>query len=139
MTSVVLTLRVRIRRRRIRPCSGKVYFVLLNLKAARGAYSPTAKPHAEREDYIVIYYSSFFIYHYPMSSAHVTSLAALSEFRTSLTTFIDEAKNAVTTLEMEIRRCLDWLDGPVRPLEGGSPRSRGRRDPGPERTVAQTH
>ena len=45
-----------------------------------------------------------------MSSAHVTSLAALSEFRTSLTTFIEEAKNALTALEMEIRRCLDWLD-----------------------------
>ncbi len=46
-----------------------------------------------------------------MSSAYVTSLAALSDFRAALTTFIDEAKNAVTTLELEIRRSLDWLEG----------------------------
>jgi hypothetical protein len=44
-------------------------------------------------------------------SAHLTSVAALAEFRTGLCTFIEEARNALSALEMEIRRAREWLDG----------------------------
>ena len=44
-------------------------------------------------------------------SAHVSSLAALSDFRSGLCTFAEEARNALITLDMEVRRAVDWLHG----------------------------
>jgi len=44
-------------------------------------------------------------------SAHVVSVGALADFRAGLCVFADEAKNALTTLDMDIRRALDWLTG----------------------------
>jgi hypothetical protein len=44
-------------------------------------------------------------------SAHVVSVAALADFRAGMCTFIEEARNALTTLDMEIRRAQDWLTG----------------------------
>ena len=42
-------------------------------------------------------------------SANVRSIAALTDFRAALTTFGDEAKDALAAIETEIRRCADWL------------------------------
>jgi hypothetical protein len=46
-------------------------------------------------------------------SAHITSVTALANFRAGLCTFIDQAKDAQVTLDMEIRRTLDWLQDQV--------------------------
>jgi hypothetical protein len=43
-------------------------------------------------------------------SAHVTSVAALADFRAALATFAHEAKDALGAVETEIRRTADWLD-----------------------------
>ena len=55
--SVVLTLRVRFRRRRIRPCNGRLILpafrlaLLLKRRALRGSIRLRRIPHAEREAY----------------------------------------------------------------------------------------
>jgi beta-lactamase class A len=48
------------------------------------------------------------------SSARVTSVEALKEFRASLCSFGHDAKEALCTTELEIRRILDWLDGKLK-------------------------
>jgi chromosome segregation ATPase len=42
-------------------------------------------------------------------AAHVTSIPALVELRATLATFADEARDALASVEMEIRRTFDWL------------------------------
>ncbi len=43
-------------------------------------------------------------------SAKVKSVDALREFREALTTFIDDARNALTAVEMENRRVSEWVN-----------------------------
>jgi hypothetical protein len=43
-------------------------------------------------------------------SAQVNEIAALEEFRGALTTFAEEAGEALSAAEMEVRRAFDWLD-----------------------------
>jgi chromosome segregation ATPase len=43
-------------------------------------------------------------------SARVTSIDSLKEFRGALALFCDEANRALCTVELEIRRALDWLE-----------------------------
>lgn len=43
-------------------------------------------------------------------SAHVTAVEALVLFRADLATFLAQAKDALTTLDMDIRRAFQWLD-----------------------------
>jgi hypothetical protein len=43
-------------------------------------------------------------------SAHVTSLAALAEFRANLGTFVEEGREALSANEMEIQRAFTWLE-----------------------------
>ena len=43
------------------------------------------------------------------TSAHITSVNALGDFRSGLCTFMHEARDALAALDMEIRRCADWL------------------------------
>ena len=43
-------------------------------------------------------------------AAHVTSLAALAEFRANLVVFLDEAKVSLSANEMEIQRAFSWLE-----------------------------
>src|ERR1700677_518385 len=47
-------------------------------------------------------------------SAHVSSVNALAEFRSGLCTFIEEARNALIAMDMEIRRAVDWLNDQLR-------------------------
>ena len=47
-------------------------------------------------------------------SAHVSSIGALAEFRAGLCTFIEEARNAMVSLDMEIRRVVDWVGDQLR-------------------------
>jgi chromosome segregation ATPase len=47
-------------------------------------------------------------------SAHLSSINALADFRAGLCTFMEEARNAVAELDMEIRRAVDWLDDQLR-------------------------
>lgn len=47
-------------------------------------------------------------------SAHVSSVAALADFRAGLCTFMEEARNAVIMLTMEIRRAEEWLGDQLR-------------------------
>jgi hypothetical protein len=42
-------------------------------------------------------------------SAYITSVNALTEFRAGVCTFAEEARNALTELDMEIRRAVEWL------------------------------
>ncbi len=42
-------------------------------------------------------------------SAHVTSIDGMADFRASLLTFTDKAKDALGTVELELRRTMDWL------------------------------
>jgi hypothetical protein len=42
-------------------------------------------------------------------SARVTSIEGLGEFRTALCSFGDEAKEALVSVDMELRRSTDWL------------------------------
>jgi hypothetical protein len=44
-----------------------------------------------------------------MSSAHVTSIDAVREFKALLILFCDQAKEALMSVEMESRRMLDWV------------------------------
>ena len=44
-------------------------------------------------------------------SAHVSSVNALAEFRSGLCTFMEEARNALVALDMEVRRTVEWLEG----------------------------
>jgi len=48
------------------------------------------------------------------SSARVTSVEALKEFRASLCSFGHDAKEALGTTELEIRRILDWLEAKLK-------------------------
>jgi hypothetical protein len=48
------------------------------------------------------------------SSARVTSVEALKDFRASLCSFGHDAKEAVSTTELEIHRFLDWLDAKLK-------------------------
>ena len=43
-------------------------------------------------------------------SARVTSIDALQDWKNALAVFQDHAKEAVVTLELEVRRMFDWLD-----------------------------
>jgi hypothetical protein len=47
-------------------------------------------------------------------SAHVTSIAALKDFRAALCRFGLDVREALCTTELEIRRILDWLDNQVK-------------------------
>lgn len=44
-----------------------------------------------------------------MPDAHITQVAALPEFRSALATFTFEARQAMTDVQLEIRRALDWI------------------------------
>lgn len=44
-----------------------------------------------------------------MSSARVTSIEAVRDFRAALIVFCDEAKEALTSVDMETRRLIDWV------------------------------
>jgi hypothetical protein len=44
-----------------------------------------------------------------MSSANVKSVEAIRDFRIAMTNFSDDARNALSAVEMEIRRTRDWL------------------------------
>jgi beta-lactamase class A len=48
------------------------------------------------------------------SSARVTSVEAVKEFRGSLCSFGHDAKEALGTTDLEIRRILDWLDAKLK-------------------------
>ena len=43
-------------------------------------------------------------------SAKVLSVEALKEFRVSLINFVEEARNALGGVDMELRRTRDWLE-----------------------------
>lgn len=43
-------------------------------------------------------------------AAHVTSIQGMADFQASLLTFTEKAKEALSTVELELRRVLDWLD-----------------------------
>lgn len=43
-------------------------------------------------------------------TANVTSINAIRAVRTALLTFIDETSNAITSLELEARRPVEWLE-----------------------------
>ncbi|MFO0908347.1 MAG: hypothetical protein U0794_08295 [Isosphaeraceae bacterium] len=43
------------------------------------------------------------------SSANVKSVEAIRDFRIAMTTFAEDARNALSAVEMEIRRIRDWL------------------------------
>jgi hypothetical protein len=45
-----------------------------------------------------------------MRRAHVTSIAALREFRADVLSFVDEGKEALSANEMELQRAFAWLD-----------------------------
>ncbi|QDU36559.1 hypothetical protein Mal4_08460 [Maioricimonas rarisocia] len=45
-----------------------------------------------------------------MSSAHVTSIAALRDFKAALKEFQDEAGVALSTLQLEAQRVLEWCE-----------------------------
>jgi hypothetical protein len=45
-----------------------------------------------------------------MSSAQVQSLEKLQEFQAYLATYCHQAKEAMSSIEMDIRRMLDWLE-----------------------------
>ncbi len=47
-------------------------------------------------------------------AAHVTEFQALTEFRAALCTFQKDAQDALATIEMEVRRAQDWLDGQIK-------------------------
>src|SRR3954469_18108999 len=42
-------------------------------------------------------------------SANVRSVEAIHDFKVSLTNFADDARNALSSVEMELRRTRDWL------------------------------
>lgn len=44
-----------------------------------------------------------------MSSARVTSIEAVRDFKAALLIFCDEAKDALTSVDMETRRLIDWV------------------------------
>jgi hypothetical protein len=44
------------------------------------------------------------------SQAHVHSLEAVEAVRTALVTFLDQVEQALATLDVEMRRTLDWLE-----------------------------
>ena len=43
-------------------------------------------------------------------AARVLSVQALRDFRVSLYKFIEEARNALSGVDMELRRTRDWLE-----------------------------
>lgn len=45
----------------------------------------------------------------PFSSAHVQSVAALTEFRAGVSQFRGEAQDALESLALDVRRTADWL------------------------------
>jgi hypothetical protein len=42
-------------------------------------------------------------------SAHVTSLEGMADLQAALLTFTEKAKDALSSVELELRRTLDWL------------------------------
>ncbi len=44
-----------------------------------------------------------------MSQARVTNVAAIPDFRAELATFAVEVRQAISEVEMEVRRALDWI------------------------------
>ena len=43
------------------------------------------------------------------SPAHVGSIAAIDDFRAALCTFGQDAKQALSMVDMEVRRAMEWL------------------------------
>jgi DNA repair exonuclease SbcCD ATPase subunit len=43
-------------------------------------------------------------------SAHVTSIEGMADFQAALLTFTEKAKDALTSVELELRRLVDWID-----------------------------
>jgi hypothetical protein len=44
-----------------------------------------------------------------MSDAHVTEVAALADFRASLAEFSGEIRRALTDIQLEVRRAMEWI------------------------------
>ena len=44
-----------------------------------------------------------------MSDAHVTEVAALADFRASLAEFSNEVRRALTDIQLEVRRAMEWI------------------------------
>ena len=42
-------------------------------------------------------------------AAHVTSIQGMADFQAALLTFAEKAKEALSTVDLELRRMLDWL------------------------------
>lgn len=42
-------------------------------------------------------------------TAHVTSVQGMADFQAALMTFTEKAKEALSTVDLELRRLLDWL------------------------------
>ncbi|MCI0683577.1 MAG: hypothetical protein L0Y71_15845 [Gemmataceae bacterium] len=42
-------------------------------------------------------------------SAHVTSIEGMADFQAALLTFTEKAKDALTSVELELRRLVDWI------------------------------
>ena len=42
-------------------------------------------------------------------SAHVTSVEGMADFQAALLTFTEKAKDALSSVDLELRRLLDWL------------------------------
>lgn len=49
-----------------------------------------------------------------MSQAHVTSIEALAAWKDSLCVFAAEGRDALTAVEMEIRRAVDWVEDQIK-------------------------
>ena len=42
-------------------------------------------------------------------AAHVTSIEGMADFQAALATFTEKAKDALGSVELELRRMIDWL------------------------------
>jgi DNA repair exonuclease SbcCD ATPase subunit len=42
-------------------------------------------------------------------AAHVTSIEGMADFRAALLTFTEKAKDSLSTVDLELRRMIDWL------------------------------